>query len=179
MAGTLIALARHPDPIRLIPGGRGSNCSNDRSASASLRTLVTAQIDFRVNDRDGNGIQDFWTGDIAGLYTLEGADGLPIRLIELSVAGADVLPATDIASLTLPGPKAGYSFIALRPPDEADWWNDGRFGACCYPSVYGATGLLSFIIGEQNILYRKDLGRAGGISVWPKDPEAEGWEPVR
>ena len=38
----------------------------ERSPSASLKTIASAQADFRANDRDGDGVQQFWRGDIAG-----------------------------------------------------------------------------------------------------------------
>ena len=55
----------------------------------SLKTLATAEADFRSNDRDGNKISDYWTASVAGLYTMtnsalsKGAN--PLSLIELSV----------------------------------------------------------------------------------------------
>ena len=48
-------------------GYQDKRSSNIQSAGNRLRSLASAQADFRGNDRDGNGIQDFWTGDVAGL----------------------------------------------------------------------------------------------------------------
>lgn len=157
----------------LLSGGH--HCYAGRAFSSNLKTLATAQADFRANDRDGNGVQDFWHGDIAGLYALEHPEGCPIKLVDISLAAADARPVTDIHLLIQPGPKAGYHFVALRPPDEADWWDPDRFGACSYPADYGASGTYTFIIGEENVVYKKDLGRPGGIDVYPADPKAEGW----
>lgn len=117
-----------------IPGLLASQrASNERNASASLKTLATAEYDFRSNDRDGNAIQDFWTGNVAGLFTVtsDNLDGTandpPIKLIEISVAAADT-DGTHV-SWTPPGggdenhrltefadssPKAGYWFAALE-----------------------------------------------------------------
>src|SRR5689334_9677177 len=45
-----------------IPGLLSSQrASNERNASASLKTLASAEADFRANDRDNNKINDFWT----------------------------------------------------------------------------------------------------------------------
>ena len=61
--------------------------------SGGLKTIASAQADFRGNDRDGNGRQDFWRDDIAGLYTIVPVGSQEaIKLIELSVAGADEAP---------------------------------------------------------------------------------------
>src|SRR5438874_4917536 len=84
-----------------IPGLQSSNrASNERSASTSLKTLSTAEADFRANDRDWNHVNDFWTFNVCGLYSLTscaigGAAGASttadpaIKLIEISVATAD------------------------------------------------------------------------------------------
>src|SRR5215203_2691977 len=76
-----------------IPGLLSSQrAENERNASASLKTLSSAEADFRANDRDWNHVNDFWTGDVKGLYTMTSAEirgagaaskDLPIRLIEI------------------------------------------------------------------------------------------------
>ena len=43
------------------------HCSIERNASATLKSFASAQADFRGNDRDVDGIQQFWRGDVAGL----------------------------------------------------------------------------------------------------------------
>ena len=72
--------------------------STERNASTSLKTLSSAEADFRANDRDWNHVNDFWTGDVKGLYTMTssavrgnggGTTDPAIKLIELSVASAD------------------------------------------------------------------------------------------
>src|SRR5437868_15151281 len=81
-----------------IPGLLSSQrASNERNASTSLKTLTSAEADFRANDRDWNHVNDFWTGDIKGLYTMTsaavsgksgGTTDPAIKLIELSIASA-------------------------------------------------------------------------------------------
>jgi prepilin-type N-terminal cleavage/methylation domain-containing protein len=101
--------------------------ANERSASASLKTLVTAESDFKTNDRDGNKVPDYWVYNVAGLYSMTSAayPGVldePIKLIEPSLAAADTLTGvlgigggnfrliTEFATI---GPKAGYWYGAL------------------------------------------------------------------
>ena len=83
-----------------IPGlVSAQRAANERNASASLKTITTANHDFRSNDRDGNRFVDFWTGDVAGLSLIvpqQGSGppsvvnyGAAIRLLDLSMAGAD------------------------------------------------------------------------------------------
>ena len=83
----------------LLAGGR---YSNERAAVISLKTITTAEADFRSNDRDGNRVSDFWTADLFALYGMvpitgsstsvpeDRADAVNcIRLIEPSLAASD------------------------------------------------------------------------------------------
>jgi hypothetical protein len=104
--------------------------SNDQMAWSRLKTLCSAEADFRANDRDGNHVNDFWTADVKSLYTLTsaavpgargGIEDPPIKLIELQLARADAdgqfVSAggenTDLSTYTDPFPKAGYWYAAL------------------------------------------------------------------
>src|SRR5437899_707281 len=80
-----------------IPGLLAAQrAANERSASTSLKTMSTAEADFRTNDRDWNHVNDFWTYNVAGLYTMTSAavtgaaanttTDPAIKLIELSMA---------------------------------------------------------------------------------------------
>ena len=116
-----------------IPGLLSSQrASNERNASTSLKTLTSAEADFRSNDRDWNHVNDFWTANVAGLYTMTSAAILgatansttdpSIKLIELSVASADTDPVTPtgggenlaLSNFAIPSAKAGYWYMALR-----------------------------------------------------------------
>jgi prepilin-type N-terminal cleavage/methylation domain-containing protein len=115
-----------------IPGLLSSQrASNERNASTSLKTLTSAEADFRANDRDWNHVNDFWTYDVKGLYTMTSAavggnsnatTDPAVKLIELSVAsadtnGGDATGSTgEVCTLTtfaVPSPKAGYWYQAL------------------------------------------------------------------
>lgn len=114
-----------------IPGLISSQrASNERTASTSLKTLSSSEADFRANDRDWNHVNDFWTGDVKGLYTMTAAEvrgagtspnDPPIKLIEIETAAADADPADVPAggenmSLRKFGPavaRKGYWFAAL------------------------------------------------------------------
>jgi prepilin-type N-terminal cleavage/methylation domain-containing protein len=114
-----------------IPGLLSSQrASNERNASTSLKTITAAQADFRANDRDGNHVNDFWTADVKGLYTMTSAavtgksnstTDPAIKLIELSIASADADPNVagaggencDLTLFSLSSSKAGYWYQAL------------------------------------------------------------------
>lgn len=110
-----------------IPGLLSSQrASNERNASASLKTLASAEADFRGNDRDGNKVQDFWVQDIAQLYGMDPIGQTePIKLIEVSVAGADTTPpiggglaiagaCVSIGNYCTRSAKAGYWYCPLQ-----------------------------------------------------------------
>jgi prepilin-type N-terminal cleavage/methylation domain-containing protein len=108
--------------------------SNERNASTSLKTITTAEADFRSNDRDGNRSMDFWTADVYALYGMIGITGSStaapadsaaasnvIKLLEPSLAGADgrtdqaLYGNVEFSGAIVNGSlKAGYAFRALH-----------------------------------------------------------------
>jgi type II secretory pathway pseudopilin PulG len=151
-----------------IPGLISTQRSSyERGASTSMKTLAVAEADFRTNDRDGNGVNDFWTYDMKGLYTLTncavpgragGTVDPPIRLIELSLACADsdgtTAPAggecMDVTQLGVVAAKAGYWYAALLadgslpPTSDATYRQDtsGNYamGSCHNMGRFGFVG---------------------------------------
>ena len=111
-----------------IPGLLASQrAANERNASASLKSVASVQADFRSNDRDGNKINDQWTGDVAGLYGICPPDSSEmVKLLEISIAGAD--PSALDQAATPPAPTAttgmytGQSYFATRSPKAGYWF---------------------------------------------------------
>jgi prepilin-type N-terminal cleavage/methylation domain-containing protein len=117
-----------------IPGLLAAQrASNERNASASLKALVTAEADFRGNDRDGNLVTDFWTSDVYALWALipiTGGSTTPppitpvttniIKLVDVSLAAADGSTQTggygcvDAAAIVVGSTKAGYIYRACQ-----------------------------------------------------------------
>lgn len=168
-----------PFTLLRVPECCSQRASNERNTSGSLKTIAVAQADFRSHDRDNNGINDFWRGDIAGLYSLCPSDSAEmVKLIECSVAGADSHPVEAGSTPPRPGrvtgltyytgriPKAGYWFQALRHADEKSP-DPNRFAACAYPADYPKSGRWTYVVNEQNTLFRRDLGRPGSLEVYP------------
>jgi len=129
----------------VIPGlFLSSRVDYERSASTYLKTICSAEADFRANDRDWNRVNDFWTADVKGLYTMTsalvsgaigpGAEGWTsdpsIKLIELSLACADATPTTTsaggenlpLSSFGVPTAIAGCWYAAM----EADGSNPSK-----------------------------------------------------
>ncbi len=108
--------------------------SNERNASTSLKTITTAQADFRSNDRDGNRTMDFWTADVYALFGMIGIQGSStaiaadsatasnhVKLLEPSLASADGRSEQALygniefgPAIVNGSPKAGYIFRALH-----------------------------------------------------------------
>jgi hypothetical protein len=148
------------------------HCSDPpRPASNSLKTLASAQADFRANDRDGDGKATFWRADVAGLYALAPGGGPAIKLIELSVALADDCPKTDLKTYGVPSMKAGYWFRAIRHADEDPKSLDpNRFAYCAFPDTPSA-GKYIYILDENNTIFRSVANGRRGIDVFPTDEE--------
>jgi hypothetical protein len=143
-----------------------------------LKTIASAQADFRANDRDWNHQNDYWRADLAGLYAVE-TGGQAIKLIELSVAAADDRPVLSIEKYSIRSPKAGFWYRALPHAGEEIRGPD-RFAASSFPDrlqpgLYG-----TYVISESNVVRKKMLGHARGIEAHPTEEQlnAQEWEKI-
>jgi hypothetical protein len=155
--------------------------ANERAASACLETIDAAQLDFRANDRDGNRVNDFWTGDVAGLYYLAASVGPgrseSVRLIPPEIARADAAHPGAV-------PHHGYFFVAMQTDENGIPYrqvtdprpgvkperNLSKFAFCAYPAEYGRTGRFTFIIDEGNRRFKIDTA-GKPVLKWPTDDE--------
>ena len=187
--------------VGIYGDGQPANiASNERVGSTTLKTFASAEADFRANDRDWNHVNDFWTADVAGLYTVKDDSGNSIKLIELSAALADGAPAeAGLAGGKLPAlsgfgvsaPKAGYWFRAMEStaeenpaealrqdtggkPEMGKVHHTSRFGFCAYPAEYGVSGLRTFIISEYNTIFWKDT-QGEPVLEWPSEADLREW----
>jgi hypothetical protein len=102
-----------------------------------------------------------------------------------ALVAAETHPGTDseadgLVKAVLPNvqpnkvvPFHGYNFRILSK-------SDGGFAAIAYPAVYRSSGVVSFIVNQDDVVYEKDLGRktaavAGAITAYPSDPT---WAPA-
>jgi hypothetical protein len=170
---------RH-DRFRSIAPTRGFCRGRERSSSSSLKTLASAQADFRANDRDGDGVANFWKGDVAGLYVVahrNDASRQPIKLIEISLAAADASPVTDLTPYATRGPKAGYWYRAIPHWDETKP-DPNRFAYCAWPDTPSA-GKFMYIVNENNTLFRAVATAPGGVAAFPTDAELrQSWSKI-
>jgi hypothetical protein len=180
------AQKRGPGPASTEPAA-GAIAANEKSAAVSLKALATAEADFRTNDRDGNGLHDFWVGDVSGLfrYTLNSKE---IKLIDKSIADADASPLKmqNLAPLKREQPvsKSGYFFAAIAKYVDKEmsesyhtggYRNNHKFGFAAFPADYGKTGRHTLVVSETGTVWKKDLG-GKPPEAFPESPSKEEWE---
>ena len=163
---------------------------NEMSAMGSLKRLVTTEALWQQNDMDGNGKQDCWAIDVAGLGR---APGHP-EPIPRELAAADRCPDRTAGAVpSSPAPCRGYFFEALindenGKPYAAEADKDGKtrmnvkkFGFRATPEKYGETGFMTYQVNEEGVIYAKDLGHGAEANPprasWEggADPTKSGW----
>jgi hypothetical protein len=89
----------------------------------------------------------------------------------------------------VPHPFHGYFFRILTAqgkaaPGGARSYLDDQgnlrsgFAFVAWPAVYGETGIKTFIVNQQGIVFERDLGERAGDAVDSYNPD-ETWDPVR
>jgi len=166
--------------------------ANELSAIEVLRAYVNAQRMYAARDRNSDGVLEYAQklasspGQKDGLYwPADKAKGE-----ETSPFG----PLIAASSAYLEGHKAGdayrgYHFRILSRQGEAaaggayDYLIHGRmlagFAMVAYPADYGSSGVMTFIVNQNGVLFEKDLGEdstALGAKMDTFDPA--GWTVV-
>ena len=147
---------------------------------AALKQLCRQQSVWRSQDTDGNGVADYWTRDVAAFHALHDRAGKAVAYFDLSFARADKAPAQAYLELGgISGPKQGYFFQAMLtapsgrpyvdsslPPPRAGnapsgpCTNAREFGFVSFPDVYNSDGVQIYMVGEDGVVWQKDLGPA-------------------
>ncbi|HEX7902222.1 MAG TPA: hypothetical protein VF950_30965 [Planctomycetota bacterium] len=159
----------------IVPGLLSSQrASNERSAAALLKVITSAEADFRGNDRDKNGVQDFWTKDVAGLYGfIPAGEREPLQLISVELAKADPSHPGAI-------PFAGYWHEAMDQDEDGKPYRQGdrnpsRFGFRARPGD-PSTGRNAFYINDGNTIFQRST-EFPLVTRWPTDAELKSWSP--
>jgi hypothetical protein len=142
---------------------------NEMTAIDVCRGYVEAQMEYAAQDRNGDGVLQYAQkilsspGKKDGLYWEGEADNLVPK------AFADAAAAM-FAEGKKPVPYHGYYFHILKAqgPDAQGGAMDyvvkgkmiGGFALIAYPAEYGVSGIKTFLVGHQGMVYEKDLGDA-------------------
>jgi len=134
---------------------------------------VDAQHEYASKDRNGDGVLQYaqhfvsHEGKKDGLYWEAGPGE------ERSPLGPLIARATEEGyTVRKKGekhtPYYGYYFKILKsqgsnaPGGELDYVTNGKmisgFGLVAYPAQYGVSGIMTFIVNQQGILYEKNIG---------------------
>jgi hypothetical protein len=167
--------------------------ANELNAIAVLDTIAVAQREYELMDHDGDGALEFASrvlstpGQRDGLYWEYSADEpFNVAPLELLKTVADAV----LGERPEGSPFLGYYFRMLyaqganAPAGAYEYRVNGHmvggFAMVAWPATYGETGIMSFIVNQDHVIYERDLGAGtaaavGAISAF--DP-GEGWVPV-
>jgi len=162
---------------------------NELNAIQVCLAIVDAERDYVAKDPDGDGIPEYASkfvstpGKHDGLYWETKSDEPPSPLGPLLAAAArDGYTNSESSSLE---PYHGYFYKILTkqgkdaPGGAHDYLvNDqmiGGFAVIAYPARYGASGIMSFIVNQDGVVYEKDLGEntaamASQMTIFNPDP---------
>jgi hypothetical protein len=147
---------------------------NELSTVQTLLAIVDAQREYAMKDRDGDGIREYAEkfgsdpGRKNGLYWPTQTGEEPSPLGEL-VADARAEGYRKSGSKQGPIPFHGYYFriLAKQGKHAAGGAFDyivkknmiGGFAVVAYPATYGSSGVMTFLVNHDGVVYEKDLGK--------------------
>ncbi|TMB44301.1 MAG: DUF2950 domain-containing protein [Deltaproteobacteria bacterium] len=168
---------------------------NELRTLATCRAYVQAQREYASRDRTGAGVGVYAqkvrsdAGKRDGLYW-EDSTGSHASPLGPLVAEADAEGYGPHESGE-PQPYHGYVYRILTaqgahaPGGARNYLRDGKmiggFALVAYPAQYGSSGIMTFVVGPEGIVYQKNLGEKTGETAKAMadyDPD-DSWTPVR
>jgi hypothetical protein len=147
---------------------------DELSTVQTLLAVVDAQREYAMNDRDNDGLRAYAEkfrsdpGKKNGLYW-ETKEGEPPSPLGELVADARAEGYTRDGTKQGPVPYHGYYFKMLKkqgkyaPGGAFDYVVKnkmiGGFAVVAYPAVYGSSGVMTFMVSHDGVVYEKDLGK--------------------
>jgi hypothetical protein len=170
---------------------------NELSTIQTMLAYVDAQGDYAELQRQRSGMPEYaqrilsTSGKMDGLYwpTAEGEPESPLGPL---VAAARAVGYRRSANAEEPSPYHGYFFKVLTgqgpnaPGGAVDYIVNGRmiggFGLVAWPARYGDSGVMTFMVNHDGVVYQKNLGPqtaklAPAISRFDPDPSWQKAEP--
>jgi hypothetical protein len=147
---------------------------NELSTVQTVLAVIDAQREYAMKDIDGDGIPEYaqkFMSDAEkknGLYweTKEGEEPSPLGEL---VADARAEGYAGKKSGDKPSPFHGYYYRVLKAQGKnaAGGAYDyvvkgemiGGFAVVAYPAKYGNSGVITFIVNHDGVVYEKDLGK--------------------
>lgn len=145
--------------------------ANEREALVVLRAYLDAQRQYAAADRNGDGVLEY-------AQKLGSTPGQHDGLYWPADAGQEASPFGPLVAASAPYLKGhrqgdalrGYHFRILTrqgqsaPGGAFNYVINGRmlagFALLAYPSEYGQSGVMTFIVSNNGTIYQKDLGPA-------------------
>lgn len=168
------------EEIRLRRIGR-----NELATIEAVRAYHDAQMDYAEIDRNGDGILEYAQkfissdGQFDGLYWPEEADveESPLGPLFGDAAVGEDWHGYHYRILTAQGPSApggAYDYMIGKHMSRG-------FAVIAWPSKYGETGVMSFMISHDGEVFQKDLGRDSAkkaAAIKRFDPDSS-WSEVK
>ena len=169
---------------------------NELNTIKVLLAIVDAQREFAMKDRDGDSLLEYAQkfksepGKKDGLYwdSKEGEESSPLGEL---MANARAEGYQSDGAQNKPEPYHGYYFRILTAQGQNaaggayEYIVDGRmiggFAVIAFPAEYANSGVMTFIVNHDGVVYQKDLGEnTGDLAKEMKlyDPD-ETWMPVQ
>ncbi len=148
---------------------------NELSAIEVCRAIADAQREYASTDRDGDGTLEYASkffsdaGTRSGLYWETAPGERPSPLGPL-IAGASEEGYRRSENGEGPGVYHGYRYRMLTaqgphaPGGALDYVIGDRmiggFAAIAWPAEHGVSGVMTFLVSKDGVVYERDLGRA-------------------
>jgi len=163
---------------------------NELNTIQVLLAIVDAQREYAMNDHNGDGLLEYaqkFKSDPQqknGLYWQSQAGETPSPLGDL-VAQATQEGYFEKEAGEGPQPFHGYFYRILTaqgakaPGGAFDYIVNGKmiggFAVAAYPAEYGNSGIMTFLVNHEGVIYEKDLGKGtekkgAKIKVFDPDP---------
>ena len=135
---------------------------NELAATETMRAYVEAQREYAAQDRNGDGIREFAQKILSSPGKQDGLSW-PTPPGEPESPAGPLLETKDLKD-----GYHGYRFRILKAQGKAapggarGYVKDGRmtegFALIGWPARYGETGLMTFVVNQDGIVYQKHLG---------------------
>ncbi len=166
---------------------------NELDAIDLCRTFVAAQHEYALEKRDGSPVNQYAQRNISSPGKQDGlawqnADGTWAGPLGERVAGAI---AEGYSNAGKPAPHHGYLFKVLKGQGPAAHLGEmdfvvkgvmiGGFALVAAPAEYGVTGVKTFIVSHDGVVYEKDLGpkSAERFRTMERFNPDKSWKPVK